>query len=177
MHHSASLPFVIRRSQDVVGLVEITSTREELHGLLRLEGDRLQVQWRSSREISRVGLEIRTDRDLAPVRDVAIPLAGIAGAHVRRVWRGWRRRDVLVLTAADLRAFEELTGTAEVSGLVLEHPAELLLELRSVDGEAARAFASELSLALAEDMLRQLDGMDEQPRLPDDGGGVRRDEH
>ena len=78
MLHSASLPFVIRREHGVVGTHEITSTREELHGLLRLDGDRLLIQWRSTREVSRVGREIRTDRDLAPIRDVALPLTGIA---------------------------------------------------------------------------------------------------
>jgi len=169
MLHSASLPFVIRREHGVVGNHEITSTREELHGLLRLDGDRLLIQWRSTREVSRVGREIRTDRDLAPIRDVALPLTGIAGAHIRHVWRGWRRRAVLVLTAADLRAFEELTGSADAPGLVLEHPAELLLELRPVDDAPARSFVSELSLALAEDVLRQLDAGDEPPRLSEGG--------
>jgi hypothetical protein len=37
MPHSAAIPFVLHRKHDVVGLT-ITSTRETIHGLLRLDG-------------------------------------------------------------------------------------------------------------------------------------------
>ena len=56
----------------------------------------------------------------------------------------------LVLTAADLRAFEEVAGAA---GLSLDHPAELALRLRGADLELGREFAGELELALAERAL------------------------
>jgi hypothetical protein len=156
--HAAALPFVLRRAHDVIRAGEITSTREQLHGLLRLDGDgeRVVVQWSVARETSRVGREIRTDRELGPVREVVVPLASIAGARLRRVWRRWppgRGGDLLVLTAADLRAFEGLAGGEGVPGLVLEHPAELTVELRRQDREAAREFVAELELALAEQAL------------------------
>lgn len=165
MLHSAALPFVLRREHGVVSGREVTSTREELYGLLRLEGERLFVQWRTAREVSRVGREIRTDRELAPIREVAIPLSGLAGARVRWAWRRWRPVQVLVLTAADLRAFDVLTGEAGTPGLVLEHPAELVLELRRTDGALAREFASELRLAVSEEMLRLLEEVP-QPQVP-----------
>jgi hypothetical protein len=162
--HAAALPFVVRREHGVIAGREITSTRDEIHGLLRLDGDRVVVQWRAARETSRVGSEIRTDRELAPVRDVALPLAGIASARVRWEWRRWPPRRVLLLTAADLRAFEALGSEPGVpgAGLVLEHPAELTLDLRRRDREAARAFVAELELALAERALRAA----EQDALP-----------
>ncbi len=134
---------------------EITSTREEIHGLLRLEDDRLVIQWRASVEVSRVGREIRTDRELAPLREVSVPLSGLAGARVHRRWRNWLPRQVVVLNAADLRAFDALAGEGGVSGLVLEHPAEMVLEIRGADSQVAREFTSELALAVSEHLLQQ----------------------
>ncbi len=151
---AGALPFVLRREQGVISGREITSTRDEIHGLLRLDVDRLVVQWSASRETSRVGREIRTDRELAPVREVVIPFDAIAGAHLRWEWRRWPPRHVLVLTAADLRAFQSLAGDTDGPGLVLEHPAELTVALRGRDRAAAREFVAELELALAEHALR-----------------------
>ena len=148
MPHSAALPFVIRRAHDVVG-VEITSTKETVHGLLRLDGDALHIQWRVARKTERVGWQIRTDTEVEPVREVTVPLSAVGGATVRRRWR-WPPGKYLVLTAADLRAFEEVAGAA---GLSLDHPAELALRLRGGDRELGHEFVGELELALAERAL------------------------
>jgi hypothetical protein len=153
MPHSAAIPFLLRRSHDVVGF-EITSTRETVHGLLRLDGDTLHVQWRVARSTERVGWQIRTDREVEPVREVVIPLSAIAGATVRWRWR-WPPGPYLVLTAADLRAFEEVAGTA---GLSLDHPAELALRLRREDRALGAEFVGELELALAERDLAAAEG-------------------
>jgi hypothetical protein len=153
MPHSAAIPFLLRRSHDVVGF-EITSTRETVHGLLRLDGDTLHVQWRVARSTERVGWQIRTDKEVEPVREVVIPLSAIAGATVRWRWR-WPPGPYLVLTAADLRAFEEVAGTA---GLSLDHPAELALRLRREDRELGAEFVGELELALAERDLAAAEG-------------------
>ena len=153
MAHSAALPFILKRSNDVIG-VEITSTRETVHGLLRLDGDRVYVQWRVARSTERVGWQIRTDREVEPVREAVIPLSAIAGATVRWQWR-WPPGPYLVLTAADLRAFEEVAGAA---GLSLNHPAELALRLRGADRALGNEFAGELELALAERALAAAEG-------------------
>ena len=145
----AAVPFVIRRSNDVVGALEITSTTETVHGLLRLEGDRLQIQWRVARSTDRVGMQIRTDKQVEPVREIMVPLTAVAGAAVRWRW-GWRPGFYLILTAADLRAFEGVAGAA---GLALDHPAELALRLRGADRALGAEFATELELALAERAL------------------------
>jgi hypothetical protein len=163
----AALPFVLRREHGVVSVREVTATREELHGLLRLDAERLVIQWRATREISRVGREIRTDRVLAPIREVSLPLSGLAGARIRRVWRKWWWGEVVVLTAADLRAFDVLTDEEGVPGLVLEHPAELVLELRRSDSRQAREFVSELTLALAEEAFRAAEREPAAPLLPE----------
>lgn len=166
MTHSAALPFELRRSQDVVAATEITSTRETIHGLLRLDGDRLIVQWRVARSTDRVGAEIRTDHEMEPVREVTLPLSALAAARVRRVWWQWPPGSRIVLTAADLRAFEEIAGG---SGLRLSHPAELSLPIRRADRLAALEFASELELAMAE---RALAAAQDRPTLASGDGQV-----
>src|SRR5687767_8332236 len=109
MRHIAALPFFLRRSEDVIAKGEITSTAETVHGLLRLDGEQLVIQWRVARATDRIGSEIRTDRELDPVQEVSVPLNGVAGAAVRASWWPWSGAR-LVLTAADLRAFEQVVG-------------------------------------------------------------------
>ncbi len=151
MPHSAALPFTFRRGDDVVGMTEITSTKEVVHGLLRLEDERLFVQWRRSRTTERVGMQIRTDRELEAVRELSVPLTALAGARVRWSWRHWPPGVHLVLTAGDLRAFEEIAGEG---GLRLDHPAQLAIRVPYAQRMAAQDFASRLELALADHALR-----------------------
>lgn len=150
MQHTAALPFFLRRSEDVIANGEITSTAETIHGLVRLDGDDLVLQWRASRETDRVGREIRTDREVDPVKEVTIPLHAVANAKVRASWWPWSGAR-LILTAADLCAFEDVVGN---SGLRLGHPAELVLRLRLRDRIAAQEFVGEMEMALAERALR-----------------------
>ena len=157
MSHSAALPFTLHRSEGVVGEKEITSTTEIVHGLLRLDGERLLIQWRTSRATDRVGAEIRSDRELEGVREIVLPLSALASAKVRWSWRPWPPGRYLVLTAADLRAFENVAGEG---GLKLEHPAELAIRLRGDARMAAREFAGELELALADQALQAAESPD-----------------
>lgn len=150
MNQHAALPFTLSRTDSIVG-EEIVSTTERVHGLLRLSGDRLAIQWRVSRAVQTVGSEIRTDREFQSVREVVLPLSALAGATVRWVWTRWPPGRYLVLTGADLRAFEEMGGEG---GLELTHPAELVLRIRLTDHLAAREFAGDLELAIAERALR-----------------------
>jgi hypothetical protein len=167
MSHSGALPFVLKRSDDVIAGAEITTTAETVHGLLRLDRDRLRIQWRMSRETSRVGTEIRSDKELGAVREVVVPLDALAAASVR-LWRWFPWRVRFVLTAADLRAFEEVAGE---QGLRLDHPAELVLRIRPSDRLAAEEFASELELAIAERSMQRIDA-DENAAL--DAAAARR---
>jgi hypothetical protein len=153
MPHSAAVPFLLQRRHDVVGIA-ITTTRETVHGLLRLDGDKLHVQWRVARSTDHVGMTIRSDKEIEPVREVVIPLSAIAGAAVKWSWR-WPPGPCLVLTAADLRAFEEVAGTA---GLSLDHPAELELRLRRSDRALGVEFVGELELAVAERAIAAAEG-------------------
>jgi len=147
MPYFAALPFSLRRSRDVLGAGEITTTTERVHGLLRLDGNRLVIQWRLTRKTETLGKEIRTDEEMEPVQEVAVPLGAVAGATVRRPWWLFGAGLRLVLTAADLQAFDIVAGEG---GLKLSHPAELVLRLRRRDALAAEEFTAELALAVAE---------------------------
>lgn len=155
MLHVPALPFTLRRSNGVISGKEITSTVETIHGLIRVDGDTLVLQWRVQRQTDRVGAEIRSDRELEPVREATIPIASVSGAAVR--WPRWRfrRPGRLVLTAADLRAFEGLTGPG---GLELAHPAQLVLDVRKEDDQAARELATQVELAIGDHALRMAEG-------------------
>lgn len=158
MAHSAALPFTLERSEDVIGETELTSTREIVHGLLRLDGERLLIQWRTSRATNRVGAEIRTDRELDAVREIVLPLSALASVKMRWSWSEWPPGRYLVLTAADLQAFENVAGEG---GLRLKHPAELAIRLRGTARLEARDFAGELELALADQALKAAEGPDQ----------------
>lgn len=153
MPHSAALPFVLRRSSDVIAEAGITSTQETVHGLLVLRGDHVVIQWRIDRQIDRIGPVIRSDHEADPVREVVVPISGLASARMRSEW--WQlfgRKRRLVLSASDLRTFEALAGP---DGLPLSHPGEFVVDIRIADRGAAREFASEVDLALAEQALRR----------------------
>ncbi len=161
MPPSSALPFQLTRASQVIDAQGIRQTVERIDGLLHLEGERLVVQWRAARQTQLYGNVIRADQELDPVREAVVPLAALAGAEVRAGGWHWFHPRV-VLTAADLRAFEDVAGAA---GLRLDHPAMLVLDIRRGDGLAAREFAADLNLALAERAL----GSAESPRaLPRD---------
>ncbi|MCL4867132.1 MAG: hypothetical protein KJZ47_14655 [Gemmatimonadales bacterium] len=147
----AALPFTIKRSDDAFGSEGIVSITETIHGLLRLSGDTLHVEWRLHRSTDRYGAETRTDREVEPVRQVAIPLAQLTGVEVRRPWWSLRGGTRMVITAASLEAFSALAGA---DGLTLPHPAHLELRLHRKDRAAGLHFAADLQMALGDRALR-----------------------
>ncbi|HSJ64630.1 MAG TPA: hypothetical protein VK922_12120 [Gemmatimonadaceae bacterium] len=161
MSTPTAFPFVLKRGDDKIDGLEITSTTETIHGLLRVDGERLTLQWRRSRSTDVVGFEIRTDKELEPVREVSMPISALAGAAVRWRWLRWPPGRYLVLTAADLQAFEAIGGEA---GLRLDHPAELEIRVRRREHSAAQEFAAELNLSVAE---RALTAAENRVRLPE----------
>ncbi|NNF29678.1 MAG: hypothetical protein HKO53_03825 [Gemmatimonadetes bacterium] len=127
----------------------VTTTREHVHGLLRLRGDTLTIQWRLTTKVDHVGTSIRSEQTVEPVRELAVPVWRLAGATVQRKWLRWLPGLRVVLAASDLTALENLAGT---HGLRLNHPAELELTIRSSDRLIAEEFCAELALAISESM-------------------------
>lgn len=162
MPRHATLPFLVRRSSDVITGMRVTSTTETVHGLYRLEEQRLVVQWRLHTSTDEVGPQIRTDTSIGEVHEVAIPLAAIGGALLRRPWWAFGRRLTLVLTANDLQAMDVLTG---IDGLQLAHPGQLEVRIRPVDYDLAREFVADLALAISEYDFRLAAGSQPTPDL------------
>lgn len=61
MPSSAALPFTLEGSQEVLGASSVTSATETIRGVLRLDRDRVVIQWRPGRKTERIGGEIRTE--------------------------------------------------------------------------------------------------------------------
>ena len=140
----AALPFSLEGTEEALGVSELTSTKETIHGLLRFDGDRLLIQWRLTIRTEHLG---ETDEELEGVNSVVVPLERLAGVTVRQRWWEFWLGPRLVLTATDLLAFEHMAGE---EGFHLSHPAELVLRLRRGDRLAAEEFAAEIILAMAE---------------------------
>lgn len=161
MPRHATLPFLVRRSSDVITGLNVTSTTETVHGLFRLEEQRIVVQWRLSTSTDEVGPQIRTDTSVGEVREVAIPLNALGGALLRRPWWGFGRRLTLVLATNDLQAMDALAGGA---GLRLAHPGQLEVRIRPSDRDLANEFVADLALAISENEMRLAAG---PPTTPD----------
>jgi hypothetical protein len=140
----AALPFTLEGNEQVVGVSELTSTKETVHGLLRLDGNRFVIQRRLTVITEHL---METEEEHEDLESVVLPLDNIAGAAVRRRWWEFGFGLRLVLTATDLLAFEQLAGE---EGLHLSHPAELVFRLRRRDRLAAEEFVAKMTLALAE---------------------------
>lgn len=151
----SAVPFTLKRSSDLfTSGGGYKSTTETAHGLVRLEADRLVIQWRVAvMTESMEGSGYETREAIEPVREIVIPLAKVAGAVVtRRKW--WRLAGPrLTITASDLLAFEKIAGP---KGLKLKHPSKLVLRVQRADRLIAEEFAADLALTLT--------------RLPEDEG-------
>ena len=155
MSRFATLPFTLRRSEHSFTSDSMTTTTEKVHGLLRLEGDELTVQWRLARKTETLGGQAHhTDEDIEAVREAKIQISGMAGAIVQRPWWRFWSGPRIVLLASDLQALEAVAGE---DGLRLAHPAKLVLTVRRSDALVAAEFAAELEIAVAEGALARSD--------------------
>lgn len=161
MERFATLPFFLTRAEDEMSATTVTTTREMVHGLLRLQESTLTIQWRLATKTERMGWGIQKDHEVGAVREIVVPVIRLGGATLRRGWWSWPPGLRLVLTAADLTALEGLAGN---QGLSLDHPAELIVRIRRADRLAAEELCAELALAIAEAQVPQDDRHLPRPR-------------
>lgn len=120
-----------------------------LHGVLRLEGDQVILEWSGRRRVAEAGRGVaRSVAEPVPVSRVVFPVASLGRVALRRHWWWWQR---LVLRSADLAALQSVP-TAR-SG-------QIVLEVARVDRHAAADLASRIELAVADHAL----AVAEQPR-------------
>ncbi len=148
-----SLPFTAKQRSSTHTVVGYTATAETTHGMLRIDGDRLVIEWKVRRSTTRAGATYETREETDPVAEAAIPISRLASAMIQRGrwWLGGARPR-LVLAANDLRAFESVTATGALS---LKHPSRLEFTLARRDLDAAIDFAGELELAISDLQLRR----------------------
>ena len=146
---SPAVPFSVPLSEQILssdaGLTYVTAKRR-VHGVARVDDDRLVLQLAESRavvQLTEMGVTQRMESD--PVAERAIPLALVGDARLRRHWLWWQ----LVLTAADLRAFEGLPGAEGV---------ELRLRVDRRHRALAEELVGTLQLALAELAVQRAEG-------------------
>ena len=148
MPNFGAVPFTLKRSSDLWDAKGGYESRTEIaNGLVRLEADRMVIQWRLAVHTEVMGAaKYETREEFEPVKEIVIPLEEVAGAVVpERPW--WSLAGPkLVITASDLLAFEKIAGQ---QGLKLKHPAKLVLRISRGDRLIAEEFAAELALAVA----------------------------
>jgi hypothetical protein len=163
MERFAALPFFLTRGQDEMSATTVTTRRETVHGLLRLQGNALTIQWRLATKTERMGSGIQKDHAVGSVEEIVVPVPRMGGATVRRGWWSWPPGPRLALTAANLTALEELAGA---DGLSLDHPAELVVRIRRSDRLAEEEFCAELALAISEAQLPPTENVLPENRKP-----------
>lgn len=153
-----AVPFTIQRvDYELDDTIAITET---LRGILRLEIDKLVIQWEKEREVADFEDDsLGLDSEVGPRREVSIPLHRLGGARVKRPWLFFWPAPKLVLTASDLEAFAALSGD---QGIRLKHPAKIEFKLQRSDRLLAEELAAELELAVSK--LPRGPGLDD-PRL------------
>lgn len=146
------LQFTSSRATDVIGAGSFSTTTETIHGLFRLESDRLVVQWRRQRATEHYGSEIRSDASIEEVQATELAIAAIAGVQLHRPWWRWWGGPDLILTARDLRAFEPILAPGS---LHLDHPGQLRVRIHRRDQDHAVLFASDLNVACSDRALHE----------------------
>ena len=138
------VPFTIRVPGDsrVGKWGDVSTTKHRVHGLARLEGDALVLEWSGTIEHQYIGLEVRTERVPLPVRRLAIPVRLIRAIDLEGGW--WRPRIELRVSA--LEALGELPG-------VEQDRARLKVSRR--DRGAAGELVAAVEMALADRALAE----------------------
>jgi hypothetical protein len=112
-----------------------------LHGIVRLEGDQVILEWSGTRRVAEAGRGLaRSAEEPVPVSRVVLPVASLGRVALRRHW--WRRR--LVLRSADLAA---------VQSVPTARSGEIVLDVSRADRHVAADLVSRIELAVADHAL------------------------
>jgi hypothetical protein len=145
------LPFTLSApGEDEVGPSTVRSVSYRIHGVARIEGSTLVLEWTGEKLIDEVkGPEVRSRSEPVPARRVAVAAGSIGGAEVR----GWLRRR-LELWSSDINA---LAGVPGARG------GRIRLRISRSDQLLAEELVASLQMAAAD---AALDSAYEPPPLP-----------
>lgn len=156
MHAVRSLPFVFSRMTSTMETNNVVYMRDNVQGLLRIEGKQLHVQWRLTRSVDHYGVQVSSDSDRYPLREHAIPVSKLSEVRVRKSRFRIPFQRVLIIVSSDMQAFDPLTSDGDLPGLILAHPAELKIQVRRQDYTLMDDFASHLKTVISEQFLESM---------------------
>lgn len=93
MASAAALPFKLKCTKDEFGAASMTTTTETVHGLLKIEGEYVEIQWRLARRTEKLGAGINAS-DLEAFEGIAGP-DGLRLSHPAQLVLGLKFRDRL----------------------------------------------------------------------------------
>lgn len=96
------LPFRLKvTGSDVFKDFAAVSTSYRFHGMLRLDGDELTIEWSGSAQVQEVGtIEVRDEKIALPDEELTVHVSSLYRARTAGGW--WRPR--LILEARELNA-------------------------------------------------------------------------
>jgi hypothetical protein len=105
------LPFKLKvPGKDEFQGADITSVSYRFHGLLRLDGTDLHIEWAGTAHVDEVGtLNVRSETLPLPSETLDLPVSRLATVEVRGGWL----RPRLEITATDLAALAVVPGEAQ----------------------------------------------------------------
>ncbi len=152
------LPFTLKVAGDShVKRLDVRDVRYRVHGVVRLEGAALVLQWSGERHVTEVkGPEVSERVEPLPVRTLQIPGARL-GLIERRGW--WRPRVEVVVT--DLALLEGVPGAAR---------GRLALVIARRDTALADEFISNVRVLMADAAIAAAEAPPPLPPPPDSTG-------
>ncbi len=130
------------------------SVSMRLHGVLRLAGDKLVLEWSGTRHLSEAGRgSARSVTEPVPVSRVVLPVASLGRIALRQRW--WRPR--IELVSNDLAA---------VAGVPSARGGRIELAIARSDRHSAADLISRIELAAADHALAAAERLHQLPGEP-----------
>jgi hypothetical protein len=148
---TAAVPFTLRvPGESRVEGPQVSSTTHRMHGIARLEGASMVLEWSGTTEEQIVGpASVRAKRTAIPIARAEVPVGRLAGFELRGWWR-----PRIELWASDLDTLARVPGVER---------GRLRLWLARRDRRAAAELVLGVQLEMAEEALRAADASGELP--------------
>lgn len=151
-----SVPFFLTADTETnIERGRIQAKEFQVRGVVRLEADRLTLEWSGSVRITHIqGPNVRNLRQSVPAQRLVLPMSRIADIEVRGRW--WK-------PYIELRS----TGIGPLELVPTASAGRVYLRLTRRDWRAARELVSHIQLEMATAALREIEHDDARPLIPD----------
>jgi hypothetical protein len=149
--HAVSFTLALPKEATVAG-GQVVSKEYVIRGLVRLEGDRLTLEWSGSVEITEViPGSVRKLRQSVPAQRLVLPMMRIAAFELHRRW--WR--PYIELKTNGIGPLELVPGA---------QAGRVALHIGRRERRAASELISDVQLAMADAALREAESQGQLPR-------------